>query len=472
MTASYRQSFDFPIKAQCDARVKIKHQQQAPLLCGALETSVLERNGAIFYFTRHPNENSTFCRYEWIVPFKEYDHGLRIAALLIVSDKTVEKITFVSAWGPDISHNDVNFNEDATNLFKKEIESFLQDFEKILSEKPSDIWTQFFYVKLPIGNFSKKVKNNLITFYSTVKHKNENLSFSVVGIHVKAHFESQANKYAGPIFNKLELLLSLLFAIKVEKIPVNFNEKFSPKETILGKRVKIGELYPQSDYIKLEHPLLTDSSELIEMGLKLVSNNALYEDEIFWNSVSAYVSGLKIQGYYPTLSSVAFITSLAAFSKPKKCNGKLSCTECGDLEFKHNLQGDKISIIEDVKNVLKINSENSEKLEKIIKNVYDKQRSSFVHDAVLRHAEIEKEGMAQLEVYRPQTTAISKEIKFKEDLDSIKGITRQYLLHKLLKFDAEIQKIIDSDIDYLKNWHSTRICCMARLEPGAYLETR
>jgi len=50
--------------------------------------------------------------------------------------------------------------------------------------------------------------------------------------------------------------------------------------------------------------------------------------------------------------------------------------------------GETDAIVQDLGKTLGLNSDDEKEARALVRNVYDKQRSSYVHDAVLRHDEI------------------------------------------------------------------------------------
>lgn len=472
MGYSYSINFDYTFECMFEAKNNMNIKDVA-LMCFAFEIAVMERNGGCQYLTRDPTEKETRCRYEWLVNYANDPYGIRISAFFDVNNLNIEKFVFLVSWGDNLSNNTgTKFDKKTQEHIKNEINLFLQDITKIIDEKPQKDWTYSFYVNLPLSTVTKTIESDLVTIYPSMMRKIDLEHILPICVHSKGHFGEQAKKETMPIFNKLITIFSLLLDFPLKEVNIKFPEHFKHKRLFNGKKIPLKKLFPLNDYdtSPVIPNTIPDISEKLDIGISLNKRIDLQKEEILWRAINSYLAGINMTSEQPTLASLAFISSLATFSKSKTCKGNLTCSECGTLGFKHNLSSEKNEIIKTIKKTLKIKEKYNDTLNNLIINVYNKQRSSFVHDAVLRHAETEKD-LFSLTIYRPEKDgSVSKQIKFLEDLSTIKGITRQVLLNKLLKYDERIQNILDGDIDYLKNRRSTRVCGLANLKPNASMK--
>ena len=115
--------------------------------------------------------------------------------------------------------------------------------------------------------------------------------------------------------------------------------------------------------------------------------------DIFKSSLLAFNSTFDLNKNHQTLSTIPYISSLGLLANEyqERCIGNISCTECGDLNFKHNIVGDKAAIVKLIIDILNLGNEKQKDLKKMIGRIYDKQRSAYVHNAILRHNEYENE---------------------------------------------------------------------------------
>lgn len=449
-------NFKYKFEDQINLKVNIK-RNQIPKMCNAFDVLIAERGGITSYYPRKPSNNATMCRYEWFMNYEDDPYGIRISTLFIVEDKDINELTFLLSWGSNLkSKVGTSFSEDLLKDIKNEIQSFLSDLNEVINKKPNIIWTLVYYLDLKPGNGIKEsINNDIMTIYPTVKHIKKGNLITAIGMHIHAHYKSEAKNKWFYSFNKTVTLLSLFLDSTCKRAIIELPEGFE-QPTFEGKDISTEKIYPMEDYT-YETGEIFEIKDIFSIVINLMSISSLHNDKKLWQSINAYVAGQEIQNNQPTLSSVAFITSLAAFSKGLKCNGEIICSKCGNLEnFHHNLKSEKDSLIEDISKTLQIdsNAEKMKDLENLIKNVYYKQRSAFVHDAILRHSELDKD--IKIEILHPTDKKnISKKLEFDEDLRSIQHLARAVLLHKLLPFDRRIQVLIDSMGSDLKIMHPT-----------------
>lgn len=439
--------FEYEFEGFLKIRVKIP-RERAPLVCSAFDIVMLERRGASFYYPRF-HGNKTRCRYEWFLNYQKDPYGIRISTYFDVGDEDIEELPFMLSWGPRFASSiGTPFNKQTQKRVTKEIKSVLMDINRIIHEKTPKIWTFLSHVKLPPGTgIEQTITSEFITVYNSVQHKKEGNLLTAISINLPAHFGAQVKRAGTPIFDKFITLLSLLIGASIKKARTKWPKKFKFKEVFEGKGVPIGKIYPMICY-KIAPRQHFDLTDITKIAIDLMAQQSFINDQVLWRSINAYVSGQEIKQSQPTLSSTAFIASLAAYSSKRQCDGEVTCSKCGNLkDFHHDLVSERYSLIEIIKNVLQIetDSDKARDLHNLIGDVYYEQRSAFLHDAVLRHAELDKD----VQLGHPEKNKIvSKELKFKEDLDSIQRIARRVLLFRLLPFNSRIRTILNSSSDF------------------------
>ena len=117
---------------------------------------------------------------------------------------------------------------------------------------------------------------------------------------------------------------------------------------------------------------------------------------------------------------MAYVASLSAlFSSPESCTGKVSCSVCGDRP-NHYLRGDIASIREGIADTLGLALDEGRDVSALVGSVYSKQRSAYVHDAVLRRSELKD---FPVNIHRPtENSPVSDELQFAEDLHDIQRL--------------------------------------------------
>lgn len=436
----YDVSFKYTIENSYQAEVLIP-RKEIPLVCEAFEIVMQDRFGASFYYPRSPNGKTT-CRYEWFLKYKNDPYGIRLTAIIYVGNTNITQCEFFVSWGPRFSINKgKGFPKYLENRIVQEIGSVREEVEKILRQQPNELWTFFSYIKFPPGTFIKEsIISEILTFYPTVYDNSNKNYISAVGIHVPAFYKEQAKSNAQPILDRFIALLSLLSGKTFSQIIKPLPKQLKSSNVILGSNITMQQLY-QKNWKTIDS--YTNLSDVAEIAINLLSNNLLINDETLWESIYAYVSGQEITRKQPTLSSVAFVASLAAYSKVEKCKGSISCSKCGEISLKHNLISEKESIINEILKVIfpKLDDNETKELRSLIRDVHSKQRSAFVHDAKLRHAEIDK----NINLGRPDKTRIvSTELQYSEDLHSIQELSRRVLLSRLISFDEKIAPLIQA----------------------------
>lgn len=228
---------------------------------------------------------------------------------------------------------------------------------------------------------------------------------------------------------------------------LNWSKKNPRTDFIDSERdFDINRLYPS----RQKPPILFDNlvPERIKLVWSLYQNLSEYDKGVFLPALFAYYSAKSITHKYSTLAMVAYVAALSSLSKERKnmCSGKISCSEHGDLEIKHQIVGDKAAIIEMIKELNSPLSEGDKDLKNLIDRVYYKQRSSYVHGAELRHAEF-YQGFDLPSCFPTDKYIVRDEFYYKNDSMTIEVITRRILLQWLFKKNNKPVDTITFNLD-------------------------
>ena len=159
---------------------------------------------------------------------------------------------------------------------------------------------------------------------------------------------------------------------------------------------------------------------------------------LFSSALFAFYSARTSDDQHSTQAIVAYIAALSSLAKNRKqkCSIKLICPEHGQLDLQHDLVGDKAAIASLVSEILELSSEEKSNLHKLMKRAYSEQRSSFVHDAIMRNEEY-SQGYNLPTSFPGNNHPIRSVFIYKQDLMSLARITRATLL-KWLSKNADI----------------------------------
>ena len=100
-------------------------------------------------------------------------------------------------------------------------------------------------------------------------------------------------------------------------------------------------------------------------------------------AMAAFRAGVQLSNrtyFPPSLPVVAFFASLEALShQPRSCSGTLECDICGQLSFRHNLEGRVTLLLQLLERSLR--KADFRRVKPHIKKSYESYRSSYVHSA-------------------------------------------------------------------------------------------
>ncbi|MFY9559547.1 MAG: hypothetical protein WAQ52_04870 [Terriglobales bacterium] len=273
----------------------------------------------------------------------------------------------------------------------------------------------------------------------TVRMGRQNARVSAVIQAVPAQFKEEAKEATRRNFSRFCALLTLATG-----------ECFEPYRSTLGRtplkqfvehaNPVPSDVYPRGKY-KTD---LVGEDESVWNRLKLLSDHYSLLDSTLQSklddSIFAYHTAKELLKEFPTVATVALIASLKSFRQIAKCEGSITCANCGVLDFHHHTKGEALSIADRLCEDFGLGAGDERRIElqKLVKHVYRAHRSEYVHDAILRHGEFE----TQLPDHLPEEkAAISERLTRHNQLMTMELLTRRALLQHITnlagkQFDA------------------------------------
>lgn len=406
-----------------------------PDFCRQLHAIMQECAGASLYYP-HTDTDETICRYEWHQEWNKVDYGLHLGMHFKVSNEPLKKINAYFTTNEAIKDNSSelpDFKEDKIKEIQHSFFSKIGEAMQRTDPQASSEYHYIFYLKL---NPTKALDENLqigdkITLFSSSLI--EGKTVSAVSISVKGTSLEEGKPKALTEFSKLCALLTLGTGTITESTSLTWGEDQSPPRQLESvKEVDLESLYPKVN----PQPYGVQESTPDQITSIWDLYRGLPENEIatFESALFTYYSAETIKFKYSTQSIVAYIATLSKLASDykEKCPGEVTCSECGSLTMKHNITGDKAAILLLLNDLLSLDIEKEKILKKIINRVYYKQRSAFVHDAILRHEEF-YQGYGLPSTFPSSDSTISDTFYYKQDFLSIKKITRRCLIEWLSK---------------------------------------
>lgn len=411
-----------------------------PVFCAALEDVMVTHRGGVFYY---PNieEDCTRCRYDWFLRCRRDTYGLRVSLAFDTKCRELTQVKAFLSLGPRlVSSPDIRVTRRTENQVLKAIRSVLTQANDILDGKTEPFYP-LFYIKLPSGQWISKTEGTEQgTFYRSAHNPRNGEIISAVAIKTMAYVKAVARARALPTLNKLTALMSLL-----ADTPIVMARPSLPKRSgfhaIQKQPPAIEKVYPPSYHLWEPPSPFRDIKDTTASSMSLLAHENLVDNSKLWQSIYAYATAQDVQKEHPTLASVAYIASLSTLTGPTMCSGTVSCSVCG-VRPPHPLLSEPDCIAKLISNDLDLESdpEKKEQIYELVRAVYSKQRSAYVHDAVLRHHE---ETAVQAQVGRPgKLSPVAEELTFAEQLTGIRRLARRVLLMKLPKTKL-VQSLIE-----------------------------
>lgn len=186
------------------------------------------------------------------------------------------------------------------------------------------------------------------------------------------------------------------------------------------------KVYPKSRVVRTEWRWLASRGpERIDLLAPMVRKLAGNSRTKFFNSLFAYHVGMQLRSKHPTLATVCFLAALAPLGVRTVCDEKLTCPSHGPLTIRHDIIGERAAILELLSDLLALGPEAKDRLDRLLSRVHRKQRSGFVHNALLSHGEYQKVQMLSLP---SDDGPVSELLQRRDDMRSLEEVTRWGLI--------------------------------------------
>src|SRR5437879_4018723 len=419
-------------------------RSEIPEICEGLAYLALEGNGGFYYYPFY-EANKMGAAFEWYLPHRNRRFGFKVGVEFWVDSGNLETLSAYVLYGEDHPKRDraPDFSEKEKLEFQRKI---IETVELASNWRVRIAEKEFFtvhYIELP----SEEIINDVLEFPSlkayvlpTVCIGKERRRVSAVIQTVSAHFREEAKDLGGQEFVKLCALLTLAvgrhYRSYKPKLPRPGPRQFLDTVTPLPS---FDQLYPKGKYTIPRGNSRCSIVEPLRLVSEFYSRIPVSARLKFDDSVFAYCTAQElIARRFSTVATVALIAALNLFRRSQKCPGKVQCSECDGLEgFRHDRIGEAASIAQELCDLLGLDSANqkSAELREMIRSVYSTQRSSYVHDAVLRHGEFRNVGSARNA--GPTTTSpFSDRLIDQNELETLDLVTRRALLQHMAQLSG------------------------------------
>lgn len=413
-------------------------REQIPQFLECLQATVESRRGAGFYYW--PDETTYKARYEWDAKVSGRRSPLRLGAMMDVTADAVGSlelyVTTQEACALLLENPDLS--DFVARQGIAEIEVVLRQAHHMMRpESGSDRWVVR-YIEVPLGSATAAVSIGgqavLIAPTVLLEGANRGKHVSAAVFRVQASNETSAKERALRQLTLFCGLATLAAHGAYKEIALKWPRGRKPLETLSGPSL------PSNKLLYGKHRPVPALAPAHRTGARV---NALWtayqsldvgQQEAVLQHVLAYKAAKEVEGAQPTLAVVAFTAVLSALTPAdqRRCVGDLLCSHCGSISLRHNLVSESKAIAKRVADLLALDPKQEALLGDIVSRVYAKQRSAFVHGALLRHAEAE--GSDPLAMLLPGSDRpVSELYLYRADLMTVASITRRALLASILR---------------------------------------
>src|ERR1700688_2145734 len=406
-----------------------------PELCEGLAFIVGERSGGSYYYPDYANRRMA-AAFEWYARHRGRKFGYKLGVEFWIEASDLEQLGAYVLYGEDHPKwgQPPDFDAIQQREFQRKVIKVLDLATNWRTQAPSQQFHTVGYIQLhPRGLLKHHTEIASIgtLVLPTVLMGRQNARVSAVIQSVPARFKDEAKVIALRRFLKLCALLTLATG-----------EHYGPYVSTLGRtplkqfvdRVcpppPASHVYPNGKYKSYEG----DDDASVWNSVKLLSDQYSSLDPKLQTeldgSIFAYYTAKELQKRFPTVAAVALIASLGLFRHTAKCEGSITCSNCGDLNFRHETKGEARSIADSLcENFgLAAGDDRRDELHRLVRHVYSAHRSGDVHDAILRHGEF---GSQQPDHVPEEKAAISERLKRQNELMTMDLLTRRALLQHI-----------------------------------------
>lgn len=394
----------------------------------ALEQAVDGRSGV--WYEPDYEDGLTRCRYEWFVRLAGAKQGARITLMFLVGDQDLVEISAALSLGRTLKGRSDLVTAKVANRVIKTIEATLGLAMRIMDGSALVERNTLVHLSAPRQLLvTKESSSGGHTVFPSAMGRPQGDRVLAMSVPVQTYSREAARDRASAPAERLAVVMSVLSGQSFTVTNIDWpRSKKWPQ--ISAEPFSLGDAYPRSrfDVDLTSRYGLPDLSKEAATAVEIVSDASALEHDV-WLAMHALARGIELHSDQPTLASVAYSAALSSTVSPVYCVGEVSCNKCGERP-RHYETGDAKSITVAVSLALGLNEDETKECEKLVRRVYSRQRSSYVHDGKLRHAEID--GHRGGASGRPEAKgAHSPVLGFSEDLSNIQMLARRFLVSKL-----------------------------------------
>ena len=390
-------------------------RKEVPELCEGLKFIANERHGGSYYYPDYKNGKMAVA-FEWYLPYRGWKFGYKVGIEFWIEKDDLKQIGVYVLYGED--HPKRGKSPRFSVLEQRKFQNKMIESVTLASNWRTQLPLQQFhtvrYLELQgLGVIKHHIEIpplNVIILPSVLLGK-ENARVSAVIQTVSARFKGEA-KASGGDFLRFCALVTL--ATGSHHQPYKSTLGRTPlKQFVNGKSpVPSHEnIYPRGKYREATEEKIDLSMGGVKLASEQYASLELQTRLRFDDCLFAYYTAKDLLGKnYGTVAAVALIAALKPFRQKNKGEAaSIADSLCG--EFGLHL-GDKRRV--DIRDV--------------IRDVYSKQRSGYVHEAILRHGEF---GSATPLSAPTEKSVISERLAARNRLLTLDFLTRRALLQYL-----------------------------------------
>jgi len=401
-----------------------------PQVCDALTDAAMGTGLHARYLPRF-KPGKSLCAYEWALPLRGKERGLR-AIFYLVTDKETGQLSAFACPGED-------WDKGADVLLSRgefsQIKRFVRKMLRLANRAVGGRAPRRYVVRFLRGAIytSQGVRVGKHSFRRTVQTKRGWVTPYVIPTRVFTL--SEATDRTAEIDAQVRALLELCADTPSWAYPdLPLGEK-----QVLTHMPTNQEVYALLDKHERfqPHPQIAnmDVRRFIRDILQVTRSGALNSDTGTLNALLAYSDGLQVMERRPTLGGIAFFAALASFARTTSCPESHFCSRC-DHKVHHQVRGEVAEVVRSLREKVFAGVEwPEEKSEQVLRKFHRKHRSAFVHEARVtftgsgQHTAGKPLGPSETKVEHPA-------ISFHEALGSVRRLARLAILSRLADIGA------------------------------------
>lgn len=411
----------------------------------------VEKNGGNGYFYPKDDEDQTLCRYEWHRPWRNRAAQVRLGIIFYVRRGEIPS-RGLAYFGTNEGYKERGAPNNPSSISQKKMDGFksfmaneISLANKSRSEGPHQDWQFILYAKGAASFWEKPflaLDRKVLVLPPVLE---DGVIKNAVVIKSSGITKGHAHRKAMKTFQRVLALLTLTTGQvwEASSHPDHYNlleGKLSVKNELSEK------LFPNGKPVTgLDSAVSPRLLSLVRYGLTALDDPQDFT-KTYLSSLFAFYGGMIAKAKTPSLANIGLIAALGLLAKPRqeRCSGKLTCSTCGPLDFKHNLVGDRAAISEMLSEVMSEvfgeEFERTRSFEKWVKEIYNTYRSNYVHSAAHQFSEFSQVFSSKAPSTTLVPTAIPsngkltrKENEQRGIISKLPSVTRIVLVRFLMK---------------------------------------